>query len=271
LGQCKKTIPLKTNEDVIKELVETGADISGGIAGSVIGGFIAGPVGMIIGGASGPILTGVFRKIGQEIKMRYISPREEIRIGASFAFAIQKLQENLEKGAQIRTDQFFDSNENNRADSEEILEGIILAAQKEYEERKVKYLGNLFANICTNSKIGREQANQFIKTINNLSYRQLCIIQLLKQKKSIHNNLDHAKTDDFKIEQHDIMIEVRDMQLKGILSLVWRMKSIDDNSAPIPISDINITENGLLFCEILSLDEIPIIELVELNKIVKLK
>lgn len=262
---------MKTNKDVIKELVETGADISGGIAGSVIGGFIAGPVGMIIGGASGPILTRVFRKIGQEIKLRYISPREEIRIGASFAFAIHKLQENLKNGSQIRTDQFFDSNENDRAGSEEILEGIILGAQKEYEERKVKYLGNLYANICTNSKISREQANQLIKTINNLSYRQLCIIQLLKETKSDPLNSKLAKTDEFKIEQHDIMIEIRDMQHKGLLSIIWRLMDIDDNSAPIPINDINITDSGSLFCEILSLDEIPKIELVDLNKIIKLK
>lgn len=262
---------MKTNEDVIKELVETGADISGGIAGSVIGGFIAGPVGMIIGGASGPILTRVFRKIGQEIKLRYISPREEIRIGASFAFAIHKLQDNLQNGSQIRTDQFFDANENDRSGSEEILEGIILGAQKEYEERKVKYLGNLYANICTNSKISREQANQLIKTINNLSYRQLCIIQLLKEAKSDPLNLESTKTDDFKIEQHDVMIEIRDMQHKGLLRIVWRLMSINDDSAPIPINDINITDSGMLFCETLSLDEVPKIELDELNKIINLK
>jgi hypothetical protein len=262
---------MKKSKDIIQELVETGADISGGIAGSVIGGIIAGPVGMIIGGASGPVLTRVFRKIGQEIKLRFISPREEIRIGAVFAFAINKLQENLQNGSQIRTDSFFDSTEHFRAGAEEILEGVILGAQKEYEEKKVKFLGNLYANICTNSEISREQANQFIKTINSLSYRQLCIIQILKEAKSDPPNSESTKTDDIKIKQHDIMIEIRDMQHKGLLSIVWRLMDIDDNSALIPINDINITESGSLFCEILSLNEIPKIELVDLNNILNLK
>ncbi len=175
---------MSKNKDIIKKLVETGSDISGGVSSVVIGGLIAGPAGAIIGGASGPIITQVFKKIGNEIQNRFLSQREEVRIGAAYGFAINKLQEYQKSGREIRNDYFFTSKEHKRTDSEEIFEGIILGAQKEYEERKVKYLGNLYANICINSAITREHANQLIKTITNISYRQLCILQLLQEKRN---------------------------------------------------------------------------------------
>jgi uncharacterized membrane protein len=61
-----------TNKDnIITELVETGSDISGNVAGAVIGGLIAGPSGAIIGGASGPFLTRIFKKVGTDKKKIY--------------------------------------------------------------------------------------------------------------------------------------------------------------------------------------------------------
>ena len=240
------------NEEIIKELVETGADISGGIAGAVIGGLIAGPVGMVIGGVSGPIITKSLKKIGEEIRSRFLSPREEIRIGAAYGFAIHKLQKYQEIGILIRNDSFFDAQETERPDSEEIFEGVILGAQKEYEERKVKFLGYLYANICINSEISREHANQLIRTINILSYRQLCLLQLF-QKKAFENIIE---IDNIKIDVVDIITEIRDLNQKGLLSMTARLYDVNDNSIPIPISDIKITDFGALFCKLLSLDEI---------------
>jgi len=261
-----------TNKDnIITELVETGSDISGSVAGAVIGGLVAGPSGAIIGGASGPFLTRIFKKVGTEIKNRFISPREEVRIGAVYGFAINKIQQNIKDGQTIRNDSFFENRESKRADSEEIFEGVILGAQKEYEERKVKYLGNLYGNICTNDKIIREHANQLIKITNNLSYRQLCILQLFVEKwNENHNFKFRVKLDIPKIETSDIIIEIRDLQQRGLINIISRWKDIDDNSKPIETDDINLTETGLFYSEMLSLNEIPLEELKKLNSLLKI-
>ena len=84
---------VKNNNDVVKEFMEAGAEISGGIAGAVIGGLIAGPAGIIVGGASGPFLSIVLKKMGNEIKQRVLSPREHIRIGAVYTFAVKKFKQ----------------------------------------------------------------------------------------------------------------------------------------------------------------------------------
>jgi hypothetical protein len=246
----------RRNKNVVINLVETGAEISGSVAGSVVGGIVAGPAGMIIGGATGPLLSRALRQVANEIKERLISPREEIRIGAAYAFAINKLNENLNNGKQFRTD-IFEIKFNQRTDSEEIFEGIILNVQKEYEERKVKFLGNLYANICTNPIISKEHANQLIKTASSSSYRQLCILQLFYQRNTTAlSSPPSNRLHNYRIEKGDLIVEIRDLQQMGLLRVLSRLNDVDDNSSPILQEDISISHVGVLFCEMLSLSEI---------------
>jgi hypothetical protein len=260
----------KKKVDVINELIENSSEISGSIAGSLIGAAIAGPFGLVIGGASGPIITKVFKTIGIEIRERFLSRREEIRIGGVYTFAINKIFDNQKKGKEIRTDISFVQENNGRSMAEEILEGIILIAQKEYEERKVKYLGNLYANICTYSKIGREHANQLIKTSNNLSYRQFCLLQIFHID-AIQKGADLKEKSEEIVLQRDVVIEIRDLQQKGLVSIPERVSFSGDNSSPFLYNDITITESGSLFCEMLSLDEIEKEELEKLKGTLKFK
>jgi hypothetical protein len=52
-----------------------------------------------------------------------------------------------------------------------------MAAQREFEERKIIFLGNLVANIAFDDSITRPLANQLI----SISYRQMCIMSLFAQ------------------------------------------------------------------------------------------
>ena len=56
-----------TKNNIVKDIIETGSEITGGVGGAVLGGLIAGPVGVVIGGASGPILTKMFKLLGTEL------------------------------------------------------------------------------------------------------------------------------------------------------------------------------------------------------------
>lgn len=169
-------------ENSTEELIEVGSEITGGIAGTVIGLITAGPAGAIFGSASGPIITRTFKKITSEIKERFLSHREEVRIGATITYAIQKIKEKTENGEQIRNDGFFSSITNDRPASEEILEGILLTSQKEHQEKKLKYYGNLIANLGFDTNFNREQANHLIKVSEQLTFRQLCIIAVFAHK-----------------------------------------------------------------------------------------
>lgn len=243
--------------DTIKEIIKSGSEISGGIGGAIIGSLITGPLGTILGGASGPIIAKIFEKTGIEVKKRLLGRREEIRIGAAYAFAINKINENQKIGIGLRTDNFFEESEGGRPASEEILEGIILYSQREFEELKVKYLGNLYANICSDENVSKEHSHQLIKTINALSFRQLCILELLR-KKFLEDKMQESTTRKIEIEAislMDVVIEVRDLQQRGLVSIPNTFDG-GNNSSPIQLHNVVITTSGQFFCKMLSLEEI---------------
>jgi hypothetical protein len=92
---------------------------------------------------------------------------------------VSKIKEKIEKGENIREDNFFSKDPSNRSSFEEITEGVLLSAQKEHEEKKVRFLGNLIANISFNSSINRADANLYVNLAEALSYRQYCLLALL--------------------------------------------------------------------------------------------
>jgi hypothetical protein len=242
-------------ENIVRSLIETGSEITGSVGGVVIGGLISGPDGAIIGGVGGPIITKVFKDIGAEIKQRLLGPREAARIGGAYTFAISKINQLQQNGFQLRDDNFFDFG-NNRPLSEEILEGILLSAQREHEEQKLQFLGNLYANICFNKNISRAYANQLIRTANSLTFRQYCILQLLKE---IYRGDEYVKSqidaNSRKIEQLDVIAEIRDLHQRGLVHIPTTFDG-GNNSLPIYLDRLSITKSGIFLCSVLLLDEI---------------
>ncbi|MBA2713877.1 MAG: hypothetical protein H0U55_10055 [Rubrobacteraceae bacterium] len=59
-----------------------------------------------------------------------------------------------------------------------MFEGVVLAAQREAEEKKVRLYGNLLANLAFAQDHDRSQANFLIRLGEDLSYRQLCLLSL---------------------------------------------------------------------------------------------
>lgn len=274
---------MNKEKEIIADLIDTGSEITGGVGGAVIGSIAAGPIGAVIGAITGPLITKTFKVIGKDVKDRFLSKREGVRIGATFTYALAKLKNEIDSGVSIRQDDFFIPKDGERAKAEELLEGVLLAAQREYEERKVNFLGNLYANICLKENISSEHASQLIKTATNLSFRQFCMLQLLRS--DVSDTLDlRLKFRGFGAQNSlwkgDAIIEVRDLQQRGLLSVRVREKTkeqqefndteYEDNSKPIYLDDIKITDLGMKFCEMLSLQEIEASILKTVNDELKL-
>ncbi len=249
----------------IKEIIEAGFEISGGVGGALIDIYFGGALGTVLGGASSPVITKVFKLLGREIQERQLSQREEIKIGAAFTFALIKIEDNKQFGKTIRDDDFFSNKENRRSSSEEILEGILISSQREFEELKLKYLGNLYANICFHQDVSKEYASQLIKTANSLSFRQFCLLQLLRMQ-SMDDRLAFKVRglDKWQIDQLDIIAELRDLQQRGQV-FIPRTFDGGNNSSSIKLETLKITGIGMFFCEMLSLEEIDEEDLNKLN------
>jgi hypothetical protein len=206
----------KHDEEALGQFIQIGAEIAGGAA---IGGLTGGLAGFI-GGAATPIAIRMLGRVAVEFRQRVSSHREEIRAGATIAYTAMKIEENIAAGQQLRQDDFFQKQPNDRSPAEEIAEGVLLVAQREHEEKKLRYYGKLLGNIPFMTKVGRDLANFIIKTSESLSYRQLCLISLLVRKKEI---IAFKPGSYFTLNQEDatltsLLIDIYNLSQQGILA-----------------------------------------------------
>lgn len=156
----------------------TGA-AAGAVASAAVGTAVAGPAGVVGGALLGSMIDHAFTKIGEEISKRSLGPAENKRVGSVLNQAEIIVSERMSRGDELRVDGFVESGSDDRPASEELLEGFLLSAQKEYEEKKLPYLSRLYANLLFAPEVSRPTANRLLKIANELTYRQLVILHVL--------------------------------------------------------------------------------------------
>jgi len=162
----------------VNRLVTAGADIAGSVTGAGFGMLVAGQAGVLVGAAAGSML-GTLVSMGSEFYQRRLSPRETVRVGALITFASARIRENLDAGREIRDDGFFDDPAiGNRSAGDEIAEEIAQAVQRQAQEKKVRYLGNLLGNLAFETKVDRVTAHRVLRTSEELSFTQFQLLGL---------------------------------------------------------------------------------------------
>jgi hypothetical protein len=78
----------------------------------------------------------------------------------------------------LRSDGFFNEDNTGRSSAEEIAEGVVLAAQRDHEEKKLRAYGNLLGNLAFCPQFSRAHSNLLTRLAERLSYRQLCLLAL---------------------------------------------------------------------------------------------
>lgn len=221
-----------TQSDRIKKLIDTGAEIAGGAVGGALGFFAAGPAGAAILGSGGAAAAAMLRHVGEEVSERVLGPREEVRIGGVLTIAASEIQQRLNAGNQLRSDGFFEPNASGRSDAEEIAESVLLRSQREPEERKIPYMGHLLASVAFDPEIGGPLAHQIIKTAEQLTYRQLCILRLSVVSDAYElREADYRGYGEFGKDLYQVLYECFDLYSRGLINL--------SGEAALGISDVN--------------------------------
>lgn len=174
-------------KDSIERLLERGTDILAGGAAAVTTGAVAlllgeGPEARAIGGIASKGIEMVLRNVGSDISERQLGAREEMRVGAAYAIAAAEINRRLKEGDALRNDGFFNEKQTGRSDAEEVAESVLLKVQREPEEKKIPYMGYLFASIAFDPEISVLMAHQLTKAAEALTYRQFCILKLCEDK-----------------------------------------------------------------------------------------
>ncbi len=146
---------------------------------------VAGHVGATIAGvASTPILAQIFKSVGTDLANRTLSKRETIRVEEAVVQAQNKIWERLVAGQKPRDDGFFEGTQGRTSPAEELFEGVLLKCKSEFEEKKAKYIANIFANAAF-VDVSPALANQVLGLAGSLSYRQICTIAVIGRKEEL--------------------------------------------------------------------------------------
>jgi hypothetical protein len=210
------------NDNKAKQLIETGTEIAGAAVGGAIGFLAGGPLGAAGAGVLGVVIAKSTEKLINEVANRHLSHREEIRVGATAAFALSTIRDRLKEGDKPRDDGFFTNRNGEPSSAEEIFEGILLKSKNEHEEKKIKLLGNFFANLAFLPEISAAEANYLLKIAEGLTYRQMRLLTLFYIKPQMPESplrkQDYSDADQsMSLELIALLQEIMDMYNQGLL------------------------------------------------------
>jgi len=176
--ECEGQIVGDDDLTLTNRLIQAGSDIVGTVSGAGLGLLIAGPPGALAGAGMASVLTTLV-SMGAEFAQRRLSPRELTRVGALIEFTSRRVRENVDAGREIRDDGFFaDPPRRGRRASDEIAEEVAQVVQRQAQERKVRYLGNLLGNLAFEPEVDPITAHRALDTADELSYTQFQLLGL---------------------------------------------------------------------------------------------
>ncbi|MFE4952321.1 hypothetical protein ACFQ9V_19620 [Leifsonia sp. NPDC056665] len=123
-----------------------------------------------------------FAEIGNEFATRVLAPREEQRIATVLVLAAGGVIANQTLGMTLRSDGFFDGD---RSDADQIIEGMLLAAKTEHEEKKLPYMANLLARTPFLEGMDVYVLEKLIAEAESTSWLQLQLLAIVHRPKEL--------------------------------------------------------------------------------------
>lgn len=169
---------MKPVEDTQESLIQ---DFSLPVLGILTAAAIGDPTG--ISAAVVPVFV-------KEVLHRVISPltsrSESKRLYQWTKHAAEGIVQRLKDGEEFRKDGFFEETPTNRSNFEEVVESTLKKVIDITEEPKIKFLANVTENIHFDEDLDMNTYRQILKVLDELSYRQLCIIKMCKNADNIN-------------------------------------------------------------------------------------
>jgi hypothetical protein len=262
----------REDTDRVTELIEGGSELAGAAVGGALG-LIGGPTGVLAGAAGGVFLTRTLKRVGTELRDRLLGPRQEVRVGAAFAFAANEIRERLEQGERERDDGWFEADASGRPKGEELLEGVLLNAANAYEERKVPYLGWLYASLAFDAGIGRDYANFLMRLADRLTFRQLASTAFFAPEPdpTLLVYVDTVRAGRSKRRSDPIMAELTELAQAGVIGVRQEDGSVvapqgtygGGDLRSLRFLDLALTSVGNDIYRLMRLDRIPRKDLID--------
>ncbi|RKU09570.1 hypothetical protein C6503_20675 [Candidatus Poribacteria bacterium] len=107
-----------------------------------------------------------------------ISKRQTVRLFQWGIQAAEGVTQRLANGEKFRDDGFFEETPTSRSDIDEVVESTLKKVMDTTEEPKIKFMANLTENVHFDSDFDIDTYRRILRHLEELSYRQLCIMKL---------------------------------------------------------------------------------------------
>jgi hypothetical protein len=180
--------------------------------------------------------------------------RERVRSGAALAFAVEYAATLQRNGRQARTDGWFDERPGSRPAAEELAEAVVAAARRSTDERRVRHLGYLLAEVAVSPDVDLELAGRALRLTESLGWRQLGLLAGVGRRERVPLPMAPLEDEPRAWTGWGAREDVTDLQSAGLLTPPPAPVRPVATLPRLRAADLRLTRRGVLVHRLLVLD-----------------
>ena len=181
---------LKPVEDTQESLIQ---DFSLPVLGILVNAAVGDPTGM-----TASVIPIVVREVFRRVINPLTTRGESKRLYQWAKQAAGGIAQRLKDGEEFRKDGFVEEPATNNPNWEEVVESTLKKVMDATEEPKIKFIASLTENVHFDEDLDIDTYRQILKVLDELSYRQLCIVRLVHLCENREVAVRFIETEDIK-------------------------------------------------------------------------
>lgn len=184
-----------------------------------------------------------------------VTGREQVRAGAVLAFAVELAVTRTAQHRSARTDGFLGAAGRDRCPADEVAEAVVLAARRSADERRVRHLGYLLAEVLVSPDVDAALAGRALGLAEQLSWRQLALLAGAGRRDRVPLPMAPLVDDPRAWTAWGAREDLTDLQSAGLLDPPPATARPGGAALPrLRAADLRLTRRGVLVHRLLVLD-----------------
>jgi hypothetical protein len=180
---------------------------------------------------------------------------ERARAGAALAFAAELTVTRSHQGRSVRTDGFFSVSSGARSSAERLVEDVVRAARATTEDRRIRHLGYLVAEVVVSPDIDAPLAGRALRLAEACSWRQLALLAAVGRRDRAPLPLAPLDDDPRAWRAWGAREDVAELQRTGLLDPPPAVPRPGGAALPrLRLTDLRLSRRGVLVHRLLALD-----------------
>jgi hypothetical protein len=180
--------------------------------------------------------------------------RERVRAGAALAFAVEYAATVARSGRSVRTHGWFDARVGGRPAADDVAEAVVSAARRSTDERRVRHLGYLLAEVAVSPDVDAALAGRALRMAESLSWRQLALLAGVGRRDRVPLPMAPLEDDPRAWSAWGAREDVAELQRVGLLDPPPAASRPAATLPRLRAADLRLTRRGVLLHRLLVLD-----------------